>query len=1064
MVFASRPGSYATIAGPLFAALFYIGSASAQTPGMKLISFGGNDQESLAGFAIDHDGNYYIAGTTASLDLPVNVLQKNPGGAYLYRFRAGHADPLHPWPAAVSAIASDPSHPGYLYASFNHAVWRSPDGGDTWQNLDADWPTAADCTGITVAPQDGRSIYVLCPVGSSYSSRQYLFRSTDAGVTWVRARNEQDLWGQQLFNFAPIRNLTADPFNPQSVWAEGLIIGELTWPIGLHSTDGGDTWTETDPTLIQFAFDDRHAGIAYAYGSDRFYYRSTDAGLTWTKLASPSPPAQYFGASIAILPSGDALFQVGNVLERTRDNGLTWQGLPLPSSGTPCQNLYGGQDSALRADSLTGSVYLQMCGNPQSYIFRSDDAGGAWARVNATGLPDLIGQAISSARTSPEYFAIVRKSSDAFVAKLSPSGDMIWATFLGGVHDDTATGLTLDSKNNVYVMGTTLSDDFTFTGAPLAKALSNASVNPKSFIAKFSPDGTQLLYSVLFAYDATARGIAIDSSGAVYITGNAGPSLPTTPGVIRPNAIGSGPNPFVLKLDPSASRVVYGTYLAEDSYTVPSPLVTGLLQTTPILSNAIAVDSDGGSYAGGTYIWKLNPDATSLVFSTKLDGGMVNAMAVDASRSLYVGGAANTLTLPTTPGAFQSSVLPTGCGLALVVGGPATCWANPAFVTKFNVDASLLLYSTYLGGDGWDVVRSLAVVADGTVYTTGHTSSRSFPTRLPIQGSLLPLFGQNGFASALFPDGSDIAMSTYIGDGRALDAIAVALDPAGNPVVAGHNLGAANGTYNVPTQESDILIFHLDYSSIGNLWPRLDSVLNAASRTGTPLAHGQRVALLGAGFQTDSQVCFNDACVSPLIVSDRQIVVAPPASIQTSGPIAVSVQSPAGSRSNQVLMPAGPAQLALYSADNSGTGTVLALNEDGTLNSPANPARRGTIVTNPSQWSRPVCPCRPRPFWRDRKCSCFNRHISGHPRRSPADPCNGRSESPIRYPESVVDGVHNTWPHAGDALRRSCPAGAIKAQRRRRLAQTNDCATGWPMSYLPGFMRLQKVLQYQSEW
>ena len=60
-----------------------------------------------------------------------------------------------------------------------------------------------------------------------------------------------------------------------------------------------------------------------------------------------------------------------------------------------------------------------------------------------------------------------------------------------------------------------------------------------------------------------------------------------------------------------------------------------------------------------TRIWKLNADATSLVFSTKLDGGTVNAIAVDAMRNLYVSGAANTQTFPTTPGAFQSQVLPT---------------------------------------------------------------------------------------------------------------------------------------------------------------------------------------------------------------------------------------------------------------------------------------------------------------------------------------------------------------------------------------------------------------------
>jgi len=413
--------------------------------------------------------------------------------------------------------------------------------------------------------------------------------------------------------------------------------------------------------------------------------------------------------------------------------------------------------------------------------------------------------------------------------------------------------------------------------------------------------------------------------------------------VIRPNPVGSGPNPFVLKLDPSGPRVMYGTYLAEDQIAATSPV--GF--PTPIVANVIAVDSDGNAYVGGTYIWKLNADATGFVFSTQLAGGTVNAVAVDAGRNLFVGGSASTLTFSPTPGAFQTQLLPTTCNF----GGP--CWATPAFVTKFNADASQMLYSTYLGGDGSDFASSLAIASDGTVYAAGNTSSRSFPTRTPIWGS-----GQSGFVSALVPDGSDVALSTYVGNGGALEVVAVALDPAGNLIVAGDNFNGPFGaasflvcsqcgpgpTYTPPA--SDVLIFRLDYSHTGSsIRPRLDDILNAASRTGTPLAPGQRVALQGAGLQADSQVCFDDACVTPITATAGEILAAPPASIPNSGSVAVSVRSSDGSRSNQVLMPAGPAQLALYSADNTGTGTVLALNEDGTLNSPSNPARRGTVVT-----------------------------------------------------------------------------------------------------------------------
>jgi uncharacterized protein (TIGR03437 family) len=256
------------------------------------------------------------------------------------------------------------------------------------------------------------------------------------------------------------------------------------------------------------------------------------------------------------------------------------------------------------------------------------------------------------------------------------------------------------------------------------------------------------------------------------------------------------------------------------------------------------------------------------------------------------------------------------------------CFASPAFVTKLNADGSQILYSTYLGGDYGEAASSLALSPDGIAYTAGSTQSRSFPTRLPAEG---PLSAPSGFVSALAADGSDLVLSTYVN--AIPQSVAVALDPAGNPVVAGNT--------------SDVVISHLDYSGDLNVRPRLDAILDAASRTGTPLAPGQRISLTGAGFQANSQVCFNDVCVDPVAVADNEIVAEPPDSIPASGSIVVSVHAADGSRSNQVVMPAGAAEPALYSADNTGTGQVLALNEDGTLNSPSNPAHAGSAVTIP---------------------------------------------------------------------------------------------------------------------
>src|SRR5262249_487350 len=258
-----------------------------------------------------------------------------------------------------------------------------------------------------------------------------------------------------------------------------------------------------------------------------------------------------------------------------------------------------------------------------------------------------------------------------------------------------------------YITGYTSSENFpaTFGRFQAPKPYGAAAT---WFVAKFSPDGSQLLYSSLFGYDATIRGMAVDPPGSVYITGNAGPSLPTTPGAYRRVAEGNSANPFVLKLDPSGSRIAYATFLAPAWFTAPSALGPGV---APTYANAIVTDADGNADVAGTYIWKINPDGSGLVFSAKPGGG---SLAIDRDRNVYVGG---------------------------------------GYVTKFSADASQILYSAYLA------VRSIAVDAKGIAYAAGNTTSPTLPTRAPVEGSLLGPFQQSGFASALTTDGADVLFS-----------------------------------------------------------------------------------------------------------------------------------------------------------------------------------------------------------------------------------------------------------------------------------------------------------------
>src|SRR5262249_4007815 len=112
-----------------------------------------------------------------------------------------------------------------------------------------------------------------------------------------------------------------------------------------------------------------------------------------------------------------------------------------------------------------------------------------------------------------------------------------------------------------------------------------------------------------------------------------------------------------------------------------------------------------------------------LVYSTYLGGSAsdsVHAIAVDATGHAYVAGETESVDFP-TDGAYQPAH-----------GGGSV----DAFVTKLAPSGSELVYSTYIGGRGWDVCRAIALDTDGNAYLAGHTSSRNFPVQNPFQETL----------------------------------------------------------------------------------------------------------------------------------------------------------------------------------------------------------------------------------------------------------------------------------------------------------------------------------------
>jgi len=211
------------------------------------------------------------------------------------------------------------------------------------------------------------------------------------------------------------------------------------------------------------------------------------------------------------------------------------------------------------------------------------------------------------------------------------------------------------------------------------------------------------------------------------------------------------------------------------------------------VGQAIAVDSTGAPYITGytssvnfptlsayettlhgsnVFVTKLTPKGDALVYSTYLGGSVQDfgeGIAVDAAGSAYITGYTKSSNFP-TQSAFQ----------------PAYGGSTDAFVTKLSPAGNALIYSTNLGGSGYDQGNGIAVDASGSAYVTGETSSLDFPLQSAYQSINKPNGnGQNVFVTKLTPAGTALSYSTYLGGSTTDYGYGIAVDAEGSAYVTG---------------------------------------------------------------------------------------------------------------------------------------------------------------------------------------------------------------------------------------------------------------------------------------
>ncbi len=387
---------------------------------------------------------------------------------------------------------------------------------------------------------------------------------------------------------------------------------------------------------------------------------------------------------------------------------------------------------------------------------------------------------------------------DAFVTKLSLDGSaVVFSTFLGGSGNETAKGIEVDNAGNIFIGGTTTSENF-----PVVNPFQGSSADGiapdfggDAFVSKISENGSSLVYSTYLGGSGVEEvgDIALESTGSLYVLGTTNSAdLPVQ------NAIDSQldgeQDAFITKFSVDGSRLIFSTFLGGSDREFGEAIVTdngGNIYVTGATEsqNLPVVAAFQGTFGGQSdaFVGKFNPNGNT-VYLTYLGGGDVDrglAIALDQSRNAYVTGKTGLSEVDQPFAASETPQFESTRDFPVVNPFQGTFFGgfDDAFLTKFNENGSGLFYSTYLGGKGTDLGQAIAVDSEGSVYLTGTTNSSDFPQLDPLQRA----FGGNRdiFLTKFAPDGQSQRYSSYIGGGDIDSAAAIALDLNNNIYLAG---------------------------------------------------------------------------------------------------------------------------------------------------------------------------------------------------------------------------------------------------------------------------------------